>query len=624
MFKEEIKKMFLHKKLYVLLIFVLIYQAFILSNPNYNVFLEEEYNQHYETLLETIEGPYNSDKESFIMNLYQVDSSNYFDKEDALMSTNKSDFNRDDYLARVINTKNTDLKYTVSSFLKSQLTYVSEDTVNRSFINANAWMTYDVDISIIIFVIILSIVIIDLEESTGMDQLNASTFLGKRKSDKTKVILLILSSFLLVFFSNFLRLLIINPGSYGAHASSLPLYSNTPFNFSLLSMYALNTLVNFIGLTFVGLFVMYVTKKSKSWIAGLVFAVLIVWTPFILYSFQDRFKLPYPLSLIYSNLFMSGSGYNKTQLLFIITIYLVISLILLKLLVNPKGKLLFFCLFIGATNGRTIDDIVANDDYIIYKSSNDTHHIFSSKHNIEMEIPNYYGVYKGQEEFSVHSYSIDDHAFYQVDYSLNYISKVDLSSFSGRKFYVEKEDSKRYNEQNLYVIEDPLYPTHISGRVYKIHEDNVYSINYDKHLEKNGKVLADREILRNNFSLMGDSLFIVDQELNLYHDENLLVKNNALSVYVKDNSLYYQNATTLDLVRIDLETNTETVYPIKTSVESIEYFEGKEYIVGSDYTMTVLENTHILEVKDGVFGIVLSGGKLYYHQGEAKLEVITD
>lgn len=315
----EWKKILLYQKgagLILLFIILKILGLFLFEQP-VNADIAEN-KESYEMWLDKVEGKLDDDKKVFIEEM----SSKYTLAESRIqkiyMDYSHGKINLNELESELSELDELMQKKKGFNLLFEQYRAIREQPENRYFINPNAWngilVKENINYLLMIFVAIVGIQIIGIEQKNGMDILIKISGNGGRKLSKNKIInyiILIISMVLLDFLIEYVFFDIKYSFSHGEYPlQSLDFFKEYSGCISIRKAMFLLLLIRILGYIYLGIYSCTMFAVTKKYAMSLLIVFSSILLPY--YGIESeylKYYLPLPLGLMISSGYFKGSQY---------------------------------------------------------------------------------------------------------------------------------------------------------------------------------------------------------------------------------------------------------------------------------------------------------------------------
>lgn len=283
-FKEEFKKICRRKVVIIPFILVILINIFLsIQFRGASTFNREKEDQLYSKEIQQVLGVYDEEIHSSIMK--------ELEKKKELIEFIQSNPS-DKYLISEI-----EAEINVLNLINNQLNYVQENPDKRNVIVEAPWdkliQEYTINPLPIILMIFISSYIFYLESPNEMYLLIESSINGRKKTNQSKLLLVFLAILILVLVPEFVKLIYAMPNSWLAPIQSHPFYSYATLNMNLLQTYLTIVLLKILGLSFISLVSVLITKITKNIIVTFITLVITFVAPYYILKIPiQRFWIP--------------------------------------------------------------------------------------------------------------------------------------------------------------------------------------------------------------------------------------------------------------------------------------------------------------------------------------------
>lgn len=241
--------------------------------------------------------------------------------------------------------------------ISSKYNYSLEDVDNRYIMDERGWETIlsnnNPDIVYILFIIISTSILFNIEYEVGMHLLELSMINGKKVLFNIKVVVAILLMSVSTLIYSFLELVIMN-SLVGLKGASYPLQSlryfeSSEYNISIIAAFFLVCVLRLFGGFLLIAFIAVFSSMMRNTIPVAVLSLILIYFPYFLIRHQDiLYRIPLPTGLLCSEGILLGSqfDYRKSidgimekvmifqamkpiELVYVVSCCLVIALVLL-------------------------------------------------------------------------------------------------------------------------------------------------------------------------------------------------------------------------------------------------------------------------------------------------------
>lgn len=580
----EIKKMYIHQKglLFVVVFFVLNIFILVITDKPVKSSLEKNRDQYF-TYLEKAEGPLTAQTEDFLLNesntikyaktnldkLYD----NYYDgtiNEDAFSQKRNQ-------LEEVLRNKEGFER------IYEQYIYIRENPDQRYFLYTNGWdgllSNENLDFLTVILILLLVTPVLCHEFECSMDLIALTMKKGGRHQIIQKILLVLISVFLLSLFTFGLHYLFFD-FKYGlAHGDyplqSLTYYSTTTKNVSLMKAFIYTSLIKMVGCLNFSILVLLLSICIKRYALTLLTSTAAILIPYLgMEGSTAKYIFTGPLGLLLATGFFRGNLYETDQLtneaslyfqeistdtiLILISIILCVTVFMLLILMylhsnvwqkqkrkNAKRAItisaILFIGFIGTTGCsaqmKSKYDIYNYHSYMLFQNSKyrfyvdetDLENIHLAFENLESgKVEDFVRTpLKSSAQIAMAVYGNGDYVYY-LKYNLNkegfheYIDRLSVIEVDTRKFDEKIIFDKNINLNEKKIMGATSFSNEDSSNLqgisaFFLDENNIYFIGNDIYeVNRINKKMTTLDIpVNGNIAYDGQRIYFIGDRYQL-------------------------------------------------------------------------------------------------------------